>query len=138
MPIKPEHYTEKHILIVEDIYDSGNTLKKLIAIFQEFKPKSVEVAVLFKRPDKNKGIDLKFCGLDCEDFIIGYGLDFDEYGRSFPEIYQKVETKWLCTHLLKLINKIKMSYHDFSELKSIEDSCCWLFERVSGWNLPFL
>lgn len=78
------------MLIVEDMQDTGTTLKKLIALFADLKPKAIDIAVLFRRPDKETGLDIKFWGLECSDFIIGYGLDFDEYGRSFPEIYQKI------------------------------------------------
>jgi hypoxanthine-guanine phosphoribosyltransferase len=50
----------------------------------------VDCAVLVRRPDKPAKINLTFCGLSCSDFIIGYGLDLDEWGRSLPEIYQKI------------------------------------------------
>jgi hypoxanthine phosphoribosyltransferase len=67
----------KHVLIVEDMQDTGNTLKKIVALFRELKPKTIDIAVLIRRPDKQTDLDIKFCGLECSDFIIGYGLDFD-------------------------------------------------------------
>jgi hypoxanthine-guanine phosphoribosyltransferase len=45
---------------------------------------------LVRRPDHKAQVDLRFIGLECKDFIVGYGLDFDEFGRSFPAIYQKI------------------------------------------------
>ena len=86
-PLKPENYAGKYVLIVEDIHDTGHTLKKMIALLEGFKPKAIDTAVLIKRPDKPILIDLKFTGFDCNDFIIGYGLDFNEQGRHLPEIY---------------------------------------------------
>lgn len=55
-----------------------------MALFQEFKPKRIDAVVLVKRPDKPVTIDLKFSGLVCNDFIVGYGLDLDEWGRHLP------------------------------------------------------
>ena len=88
--LKPQIFANKYVLVVEDIHDSGNTLKELISILSEFKPKKIDTVVLVKRPDKPVQIDLRFYGLDCADFIIGYGLDFDEFGRHLPEIYEKI------------------------------------------------
>jgi hypoxanthine phosphoribosyltransferase len=88
--LKPETFTNKHVLLVEDIHDTGHTLMELIRILEEFKPIKVDTVVLVKRPDKPVNIDLKFCGLVCNDFIIGYGLDYEEWGRHFPQIYQKI------------------------------------------------
>ena len=72
------------------MHDTGTTLKGIVSMIEEFKPKKVDIAVLVVRPDKPLKVDIKFKGLECSDFIVGYGLDFDEFGRSLPEIYQKV------------------------------------------------
>jgi hypoxanthine phosphoribosyltransferase len=53
-------------------------------------PKSIKLAVLVDRPDKIKNYKIDWIGLQCSDFIIGYGLDFDQFGRNFPAIYQKI------------------------------------------------
>jgi hypoxanthine phosphoribosyltransferase len=89
-PIKPENFANKHILLVDDIHDTGHTLEKLIRTLEDLKPKKIDTVVLVRRPDKPIKIDLKFNGLICNDFIIGYGLDIDEWGRNLPEIYQKI------------------------------------------------
>ena len=62
---------------MDDIHDTGHTLQRLINTLAELKPKKIDAAVLVKRPDKPTKIDLKFFGLLCNDFIIGYGLDLD-------------------------------------------------------------
>jgi len=46
------------VLIVEDMQDTGTTLKKLIALFADLKPKAIDIAVLFRRPDKETGLEL--------------------------------------------------------------------------------
>jgi hypoxanthine phosphoribosyltransferase len=89
-PLKAERYQGKHVLVVEDMHDTGATLKGIVAMFQEVGAKTVEVAVMVIRPDRPLQVDIRFKGLECSDFIIGYGLDFDENGRSLPDIYQKV------------------------------------------------
>ncbi len=55
------------------------------------KPRSIEAAVLVVRPDKPIKQDIKFRGLECSDFIMGYGLDLDDWGRNLPNIYQKIK-----------------------------------------------
>jgi hypoxanthine-guanine phosphoribosyltransferase len=50
----------------------------------------LKIAVLVNRPDKPKDFPIDWIGVECSDFIIGYGLDYDQFGRTFPAIYQKV------------------------------------------------
>ena len=88
--INPETYMGKSVLIVEDMHDTGTTLKKMVDLFHTLKPKRIDIAVLVKRPDRPPQVDIKFCGLVCNDFIVGYGLDYDEFGRHYPSIYQKI------------------------------------------------
>lgn len=61
--LRPEDFEGKSILIVEDMHDTGNTLKQFIAIIEGYKPKRVDTVVLVRRPDHPVQIDLKFCGL---------------------------------------------------------------------------
>ncbi len=80
----------KHVLIVEDIVDSGLTVSKIKAKAIELGAKSVQTAaLLFKPSNFNFGEVPDFVGFEIEDkFVIGYGMDFDGFGRQLPGIYQ--------------------------------------------------
>jgi len=84
-----DKFKDKHILIIEDMADTGLTLSKFRTLLLQAQPKSLKIAVLVNRPDKPKDFPLDWIGLECSDFIIGYGLDYDQFGRTFPGIYQK-------------------------------------------------
>lgn len=77
-----------HIIIVEDILDSGLTLKYLMKNFAARKPLSIEVATLLRKKTLQQAkIDCKYIGFECPDeFIVGYGLDFAEKYRNLPYI----------------------------------------------------
>ncbi len=78
----------KHVLIVEDIVDSGVTLQRLIEYFNERKAKSVKVCALLDKPSR-RITDVKphYTGFEVEDlFVIGYGLDYDQKYRNLPYI----------------------------------------------------
>ena len=76
------------LLIVEDILDSGRTLSKLIDILKMRDPKSLKVCTLLDKPDRRVcNVVLDYCGFVIPDeFIVGYGLDFDEKYRNLPYI----------------------------------------------------
>lgn len=76
----------KDVLIVEDIIDSGVTLKYLMKYLSARKPSSLEVICLLNKPDRRKvNIDVKYLGYDVPDhFLVGYGLDFAEKYRNLP------------------------------------------------------
>ncbi|BBE31274.1 hypoxanthine phosphoribosyltransferase [Tepiditoga spiralis] len=77
----------KHVLIVEDIVDTGNTLKYVIKYIERQKPASIEVASIVVKDVHEHGIDVKFPGFTIGDyFIIGYGLDYDQSYRNIPFI----------------------------------------------------
>lgn len=78
----------KHVIIVEDIIDSGNTLSYLKRVLIQRNPKSVKICTLLDKPDRRK-VDLTadYCGFVIPDeFVVGYGLDYDEDYRQHPEI----------------------------------------------------
>ena len=60
---KPEWFSGRHVLIVEDMHDTGNTLKSIVSLIEEFKPKKIDIAVLVVRPDKPRQVDIKWTGL---------------------------------------------------------------------------
>ncbi len=80
------------IIIVEDIIDTGLTLQKIFDELKSLGAKSVEaVALLRKQPAREKGIELKYIGFELEqEFVVGYGLDYDGLGRNLKDIYEKI------------------------------------------------
>lgn len=78
----------RDVLIVEDIIDSGHTLKKLIALLDERKPKSIKTICLLDKVAR-RVVDqyADYVGFEIPDeFVVGYGLDFAEYYRNLPYI----------------------------------------------------
>ena len=78
----------KHVLIVEDIIDSGLTLSWLLENFASRGAESLEVLALLRKPDAAKvHIDCKYVGFDIPtDFVVGYGLDYDERYRNLRDV----------------------------------------------------
>ena len=76
----------KHVLIVEDIIDSGLTLSWLISNLGSREPASLKVCTLLRKPDAAKvAIDVEWVGFDIpNEFVIGYGLDYAEKYRNLP------------------------------------------------------
>ena len=80
----------RHVIIVEDIVDSGNTIQYLLAQLDKQKPKSISIATLLFKPKALKhSIDIDYVGIRIpNDFVVGYGLDYDGFGRNLPDIYR--------------------------------------------------
>lgn len=78
----------RHVIIAEDILDSGLTLRYLLKNLEVRHPASIEVATLLRKDTPNQAdIDCKYVGFECpDDFIVGYGLDFAERYRNLPYI----------------------------------------------------
>jgi hypoxanthine phosphoribosyltransferase len=78
----------RHVVIVEDIVDSGLTLSWLMKYLQSRSPASVEVVALLRKPDAVKvQVPVKYVGFDiANDFVVGYGLDFAERYRELPYV----------------------------------------------------
>lgn len=78
----------RHVLVVEDILDTGLTLKYLLKNLASRKPRSLEVVTLLSKEGKQRvPIDCKYVGFDVPDeFVVGYGLDYDERYRNLPYI----------------------------------------------------
>ena len=81
------------IVIVEDIVDTGFTMKHLLETLQAHKPKAIYIATLLLKPDKLKvDLNINYVAMQIpNDFIVGYGLDYDGYGRNYRDIYTVVE-----------------------------------------------
>lgn len=88
------------ILIIEDIFDSGRTLEKLVKVLESRNPRSVACCSLLDKPDRRAPhvkLALKYTGARVPDaFVVGYGLDYDELYRNLPfvgilkqEVYSK-------------------------------------------------
>ncbi|ACB83679.1 hypoxanthine phosphoribosyltransferase [Natranaerobius thermophilus] len=79
----------KHVLIVEDIVDTGLTLNYLLETLSTRKPASLKICTLLDKPDRRE-VDLTpdYIGFQIPDlFVVGYGLDYAEYYRDWPAIY---------------------------------------------------
>lgn len=88
----------KHLLIVEDIIDSGLTLKYLTEMLETRKPASIKLCTLLDKPARRKeNVDVDYVGFEMPDeFLVGYGIDYAEYYRNLPyigvlkpEVYEK-------------------------------------------------
>lgn len=78
----------KHVLIVEDIIDSGLTLQWLVRNLAAREPASLKIAALLRKPEAAKvEIDVDYCGFDIpNEFVVGYGLDYAGHYRNLPFI----------------------------------------------------
>lgn len=78
----------KHVLIVEDIIDSGNTLNKVRQIFELRGPKSVAICTLLDKPSRREvEVPVEWAGYSIEDkFVVGYGIDYAQQYRHLPYI----------------------------------------------------
>lgn len=83
----------RHIIIVEDIVDTGYTMRDVLDSLAEKKAASVQVCALLCKPDKLKvDINLKYLAMNIPNgFIVGYGLDYDGFGRNLRDIYKIVK-----------------------------------------------
>ncbi len=79
----------RHVLLVEDIVDSGRTVDTILKRFRKMKPASLRVAALLDRPARRElRVDIDFTGFVIPDrFVIGYGLDYAGLYRELPHIY---------------------------------------------------
>ena len=79
---------DKHVLLVDDILDSGKTLTRIRAELETLQPKSIQTCVLLrKKIPSAMAVPCEYVGFDIEDeFVVGYGLDYDGYYRNFPDI----------------------------------------------------
>ena len=84
-----ESLADKEVLIVEDIIDSGRTLAYLIEVLKQRNPKSIELCTLLDKPERRvkKQVQVKYtCFTIPDEFVVGYGLDYDQRYRNLPYI----------------------------------------------------
>jgi len=77
-----------NVLIVEDIVDTGVTLSYLVGVLNQRKPRAIRIAALLDKPDRRlRPVHVAYCGFQIPDeFVVGYGLDFDEDYRGLKDI----------------------------------------------------
>jgi hypoxanthine phosphoribosyltransferase len=87
-----ESLFNQDVVIVEDIIDSGQTLSRILEDLRGLGARSVEaVALLRKKGARDKNAEVKYVGFELEDeFVMGYGLDYDGLGRNYKDLYKQV------------------------------------------------
>lgn len=85
--------TGRTVVIVEDIVDTGFTMERLIETLRQRNPKDIRIATLLVKPDKLQvKLDIHYVAMNIpNDFIVGYGLDYDGLGRNYRDIYTVIE-----------------------------------------------
>ncbi len=85
--------TGRNVVIVEDIVDTGRTMKFMLDALKKHQPASVHICTLLLKPGKLAvPLDVEYAALRIpNDFIVGYGLDYDQQGRGLRDIYTLVE-----------------------------------------------
>ncbi len=88
-----EPLKDRHVVIIEDIVDTGNTLTKFLPQLYNQQPASLKIAALLQKPEAlEHPLDLHYIGFSVPNkFLLGFGLDYDGLGRNLAEIYQLVE-----------------------------------------------
>lgn len=85
--------TDRPVILIEDIIDSGKTMTEFLPRLRELRPSSVEIATLLYKPASLQyDLPVDYIGFEIPPrFVIGYGLDYDGVGRNLPAIYEVVE-----------------------------------------------
>ena len=88
-----EDLTDRTVIIVEDIVDTGLTMKRMVETLGTRNPASIHICTLLVKPDKLKvDLNIEYAAMSIpNDFIVGYGLDYDQQGRNLPDIYTVVD-----------------------------------------------
>lgn len=88
-----ENLADRHIIIVEDIVDTGRTMQRMIETLGTRNPASVHICTLLVKPEKLEvDLNIEYAALEIpNEFIVGYGLDYDQQGRNLRDIYTIVE-----------------------------------------------
>ena len=86
----------KNVIVVDDILDTGSTLNFVLEHLSNYEPKSLEICTLLSKPDRRKiNIDAKYVGFTIPDeFVVGYGLGYNEEYRNLPYVGVLKEEVW--------------------------------------------
>lgn len=81
--------TDRPVIIIEDIVDTGLTMAHMLETLRKHNPKSIDICTLLLKPEKLQvQLDIRYCALQIpNEFIVGYGLDYDQQGRNTRDIY---------------------------------------------------
>jgi hypoxanthine phosphoribosyltransferase len=87
-----ESLKDRHVVVIEDIVDTGKTLSEFLPQLQDHQPASLKIAALLHKPDAMvHPLTINYLGFSVPNkFLLGYGLDFDGLGRNLKEIYQLI------------------------------------------------
>lgn len=85
--------TGRPVIVVEDIVDTGLTMAHMLETLRKQNPANIDICTLLLKPGKLQvNLDIRYCCMEIpNDFIVGYGLDYDGYGRNTKDIYTLVE-----------------------------------------------
>ena len=88
-----ESLKDRHVIVLEDIVDTGNTLHKFLPQLHDQQPASLKIAALLQKPEALEyPLEVHYIGFSVPNkFLLGYGLDYDGLGRNLAEIYQLVD-----------------------------------------------
>lgn len=88
-----EDISGRTVIIVEDVVDTGRTMHQMLDSLKVRRPAAIHICTLFVKPDKlEEPLDIDYVAFSIpNDFIVGYGLDYDQQGRNLKEIYTLVE-----------------------------------------------
>jgi hypoxanthine phosphoribosyltransferase len=88
-----EDIKNKTVVVIEDIVDTGNTLERIVDELVIRKASEIRIATLLYKPAAyTKDIPLDYVGFEIpNDFVVGYGLDYDGYGRNLPSVYTLIK-----------------------------------------------
>jgi hypoxanthine phosphoribosyltransferase len=85
-----EKLENRHVVIIEDIVDTGNTMTEVLKDMQSQYPASLQIASLLVKPEALQSrLEVRYLGFEIPNrFVIGYGLDYEGQGRNLPDLYQ--------------------------------------------------
>ena len=88
-----EDLRDRHVIILEDIVDTGATMQRMLQTLGTRGPASLHICTLLLKPDKLQvPLEIEYAAMQIpNDFIVGYGLDYDQQGRNLRDIYTLVE-----------------------------------------------